>query len=291
MAWHGALKLHYRVEHGSGTPRCVVADRHEGSLRVLAALRPEGPAVCHSVLIHPPGGIAGGDRLELDLTLDEQAHALLTTPGATRFYRSAGAPAAQSVQARLANGARLEWLPLETLVYPGALAESRACFDLASGAEMIGREVVALGLPAAARHFDQGCYTQHLELPGVWLERGTLDAQDRTLLDSPLGLARRRVLATLWFSAGTALAPLRRDALLAAARAVPGQDDESPLARAVDDAAATVHGSTSPHERLVVLRVLAWRVEPALELLNRVWAQWRQLAWGLPACAPRVWRT
>lgn len=291
MAWHGTLKLNYRVDHGSGTPRCVAADWHEGPLRVLAALRPEGPAVCHSVLVHPPGGIAGGDRLELQLTLDEQAHALLTTPGATRFYRSAGAPAVQAVQARLAEGSRLEWLPLETLVYAGALAESRARFELAPGAEMIGREIVALGLPTAGKDFDRGCYTQHLELPGVWLERGTLDAQDRTLLDSPLGLARRRVLATLWFGAGTALAPQRRSALLAAARALAGQDEEGPLARSVDDATLTVHGSTSPHERLVVLRVLAWRVEPAVDMLNRVWALWRQLAWGLPACTPRVWGT
>lgn len=291
MAWHGTLNLTYRIDLGSGTPRCLVADRHDGPLRVLAALRPEGPSVCHSVIVHPPGGIAGGDRLDLQLTLDDRAHALLTTPGATRFYRSAGEPATQSVQARLAEGARLEWLPLETLVYPGALAESRSSFELAQGAEMIGREIVALGLPAAGQHFDRGSFTQHLELPGVWLERGTLDAKDRTLLDSALGLGRRRVLATLWFSAGSAIRPQRRDALLDAARAEARHDGTAPLVDPAGNAVSTTHGSTSPHERLVVLRVLAWRVEPAVDLLNRVWAQWRQLAWDLPACAPRVWQT
>jgi len=247
--------------------------------------------VCHSVIVHPPGGIAGGDRLDLRLTLDDRAHALLTTPGATRFYRSAGEPATQSVRARLADGARLEWLPLETLVYPGALAESRSSFELAQGAEMIGREIVALGLPTAAQHFDRGSFTQHLEVPGVWLERGTLDARDRTLLDSSLGLGRRRVLATLWFSTGSAIRPRRRDALLDAARAESGHDCPAHLAYPAEDLASTVQGSTSPHERLVVVRVLAWRVEPAVALLNRVWVLWRQLAWDLPACAPRVWQT
>ena len=291
MAWCGTLNLTYRMDHGSGTARCLVADHHDGPLRVLAVLRPEGPSVCHSVIVHPPGGIAGGDRLDLRLKLDDRAHALLTTPGATRFYRSAGEPAVQSVRARLADGARLEWLPLETLVYPGALAESRASFELAEGAEMIGREIVALGLPAAGEHFDRGSFTQHLELPGVWLERGTLDAKDRTLLDSPLGLGRRRVLATLWFSAGSAIRPQRRDALLDAARTESRHDGPAPPAQPTEDLASTAHGSTSPHERLVVVRVLAWRVEPAVELLNRIWAQWRQVAWDLPACVPRVWQT
>jgi urease accessory protein len=291
MAWHGKLDLDYRMDHGGTAPRCLVADRHQGPLRVLAALHPEGPAVCHSVIVHPPGGIAGGDRLELALTLAEHSHALLTTPGATRFYRSAGEAASQSVQARLAHGARLEWLPLETLVYSGALAESRAVFDLAPGAEMIGREVVALGLPAADQAFERGRFTQHLELPGVWLERGTLDAQDRALLDSPLGLARRRVLATLWFSAGTPIAAARREALLAAARGASPAAGGGPRDLVRDDAAPTIHGCTSPDERLVVLRVLAWRVEPAVERLDQVWARWRQIAWALPPCAPRVWRT
>ena len=282
MHWHGHLDLAYRIDHSSGAARCIVADRHDGPLRVLAALHPEAPTVCHSVLVHPPGGMAGGDRLEVNITLDERAHALITTPGATRFYRSAGEPAAQSVHARLASWARLEWLPLETLVYSAALAESRCVFELAPGAEMIGREVIALGLPAAAQPFERGHFSQHIELPGVWLERGVLAAADTHLLDSPLGLAGRRVLATQWFAAGHALSADRRTALLYAARSV-----QAPA----NGAALVIHGSTSPHEQLVVMRALAHRVEPAVDLLNRVWAAWRQLAWDLPACPPRVWRT
>ena len=77
MPWHGHLDLAYRIDQSSGAARCIVADRHDGPLRVLAALRPEAPTVCHSVLVHPPGGMAGGDRLDLNITMDERAHALI----------------------------------------------------------------------------------------------------------------------------------------------------------------------------------------------------------------------
>jgi len=276
MAWHGHLSLNYRHDAG----RCVVHDRHSGPLRVLQSLYPEGDAVCHNVLVHPPGGLVGGDVLEIDVEVGSGAHALITTPGATRFYRSLGETALQALAARVADGARFEWLPLETLCYRRTQAENRMRFELAPRAEMIGWDVLALGLPASGELFDEGRYTQQIELPGVWLERGTVDGQDRQLLDSPLGFAGHSVLATMWFASGSAFAPARREALLEAAR-------EQLEAHALRDTA----GATAPHDELVVLRVLAHRVEPAMELLTGVWKRWRELAWGLPAPVPRVWRT
>ena len=196
MGWAGRLALAYRSEPWhEGALRTVLHSRHEGPLRVLASLYPEAPAVCHNVLVHPPGGIVGGDTLHVVAELADGAHALVTTPGATRFYRSAGEPAQQSIDARVAPGARLEWLPLETIVHTGALAENRMRFELAPGAEMIGWDVLALGLPAAGERFDRGCYTQRIELPGVWLERARLAATDRRLFDSPLGWNGSTVLA------------------------------------------------------------------------------------------------
>jgi urease accessory protein len=276
MGWHGRLELRYRRDGD----RCIAHDRHHGPLRVLQALHPEGPAICHHVLVHPPGGIVGGDVLEVDATLAAGTHAVLTTPGATRFYRSAGDLARQAVTARLEPGARLEWLPLETLCHPGARAENRMRFELAAGAEMIGWDVLGLGLPASGQPFDHGRYTQHIEVPGAWLERGTLDGGDRRLLDSPLGLAGHRVMATLWWAAGDPIAGARREAMLDAARAL-----------VTDDPLAASAGATAPGERIVVLRALAPRVEPAMRLLTRVWSRWREVAWQLAACAPRVWRT
>jgi urease accessory protein len=276
MGWHARLQLDY---HRDGE-RTTALDRHEGPLRVLQRLYPEGPGVCHHVLVHPPGGIVGGDRLELALQLGAGSHALLTTPGATRFYRSDGDAARQTLTPRLASGARLEWLPLETIAYDGCVAENHLRFELDAGAAMIGWDVLALGLPAAGAAFERGSYAQTIELPGCWLERGRIDAADHRLLDSPLGWAGRRVAATLWFASGAPLGGAERDRLLDAARAV-----------VADDALVGSAGATSPDARLIVLRLLAERVEPAMQLLARVRAAWRREAWGLEAHPPRIWRT
>jgi urease accessory protein len=276
MGWHGRLTLDYDLDRGGTRAR----SHHHGPMRVLASLYPEGPTICHHVLVHPPGGLVGGDVLELALGLGPGSHALITTPGATRFYRSAGEVARQQVQATLAPGARLEWLPQETICHAATLADNRLGFDLAPGAEMIGWDLLALGLPASGEAFDHGRMHQQIELPGVWLERAHVNGHDTRLLDSPLGWAGRRVMATLWFSRGDAIAPPMRERLLEAAR---DAAHSSPL--------ATTAGATSPHERLVVLRVLAPRVEPAMALLARVRAAWRQAAWALDANPPRIWRT
>lgn len=274
-AWRGSLVLDYRQRDG----RTTVRDRHHGPLRVLRALHPEG-CVCHSVLVHPPGGMVGGDELTISIALREGAHALVTTPGATRFYRSAGGEASQSLDVIAEKDSRLEWLPLETIAYSGCLATSRLRFDLAPSAEMIGWDVVALGLPASARPFEAGRLTQTIELPGRWLEHGVIGAADKRLLDSPLGWAGRRVLATMWFASGGVLAGARRDALLAAARA---EID-------IDRLRASA-GATGPHVDVVVVRALAERVEPAMALLQRIWRAWRPIAWGLPGTPPRIWST
>ena len=150
MSWHGRLDLTYRLNGNQTTAH----DKHTGPLRVLQRLYPEGERICHHVLVHPPGGIVGGDVLELHAQLAEGTHALITTPGATRFYKSAGALAEQCLNARVENGARLEWLPLETIAYKGCRAENRMRFDLAPDAQMIGWDILALGLPAANEPFD-----------------------------------------------------------------------------------------------------------------------------------------
>lgn len=274
MGWHGHLQLRYHRD----AERTLAHDLHHGPLRVLQRLYPEGPEVCHHVLVHPPGGIVGGDVLDITVDLTEQTHALITTPGATRFYRSAGELARQSVQARVAAGARLEWLPLETIVYNAALAENHLCFTLEEDAQMIGWDMLALGLPASSEPFERGHITQHVEWPGVWLERGTLDAQDKLLLSSPVGLAGHRVMATLWAASGTAWDTPQRQALLDSARECMGA---SPL--------AAWAGATSPEDRLVVCRVLAHRVEPVFALWRQIRAAWRQVMWSREANPPRLW--
>lgn len=270
--WRAQLRLHYSRDD----ERTIAHDSHQGPLRVLQRLYPEGPGICHHVIVHPPGGVVGGDRLEVNARLDAGTHAVITTPGATRFYRSTGVPAVQQVRLQLAGGARIEWLPLEAIAHRGCIAESQLTLELADGAEAIGWDILALGLPAAGEDFDSGSFLQHLEIPGVWLERGRVRGSDALLLESPLGWAGHAVLGTLWWAAGSPIGSERRQALLEGALGL------------IDSAQA---GVTMPNPQTVVLRVLAARVEPAMRLMQAVRAAWRHSAWGLAAEPPRVWRT
>lgn len=275
MPWQAHLNLRYCRDDA----RTVLQHRHDGPLRILKSLYPEGDGICHNVIVHPPGGLVGGDALDIEVHAGEGTHALLSTPGATRFYRSDGPQASQRVRLHLDPGARLEWLPLEAIAYPDCHALNRLDLRLAPGAECLGWDVCALGLPHAGQPFERGRIEQHIERPGVWLERALIDAADTRLLGSPLGLAGQRCLGSLWLWAGEPLAPARREHLLDALR------------QALAQAGAGVQaGATSPHPEGIVVRALAPVVEPLMALFQALWAVLRAQAWGLPVAPPRIWR-
>jgi urease accessory protein len=266
MTWHATLSLDYSLENSRSVARYL----HDGPLRVLQSLYPDGDAICHNVLIHPPGGLVGGDTLDIRVSVASGAHGLITTPGATRFYRSDDKRAAQRTQLKLASGARLEWLPMETILHPGCIAENKFRFDLDPGAEMIGWDITALGLPSADEPFDRGSFCQHIEMPGVWLERGVIDSRDMRLMDSPLGLAGNKCIASLFFACGTAINRERRELALDSARGLIEQ--HTLIATA---------GATAPNANVIVLRTLAPHVEPVMDLFRKVWAVWRKTLWDI----------
>jgi urease accessory protein len=274
MTWHASLQLDYTCESNRSVARYL----HQGPLRILQSLYPEGDAICHNVLVHPPSGLVGGDTLDMQVSVGPGAHGLVTTPGATRFYRSEAGLATQQVKAHVAAGGRLEWLPLEAIAYNGCDALNRAVFELDPGAEMMAWDITALGLPAADLPFEQGQFRQHIEVAGAWLERGTLNAEDTRLMNSPLGMAGQRCMASLVFASGSALAPERTDRALALAREC---IEASTLRLSA--------GATSPHPQIMVLRVLSPVTEPTVQLLREVWAAWRHEMWGLSGTLPRLW--
>lgn len=286
MGWPGHLHIRY-LSRGDQT---IAYDRHDGPLRVLRPLYPEGPTVCHHVLVHPPGGIVGGDTLDLRFDLERGAHVLLTTPGATRFYRSAGDQARQQLKARVAPGAKLEWLPLETIAFNGTRSVNEMSFELDEDAQMIGWDQLVLGLPASGEAFEHGRFEQCIDIPRRWLERGIIEAVEGVprLLTSPLGWAGRRVLSTMWWACGLGMEASRPaaaamglvDALLDAAREeIAGLSPEGVVA-----------GATSPSPGLVVIRALSDRTEPAHALLLALWRRWRRTAWDMDGPLPRIWR-
>ena len=278
MTWRAELTLDYHFDHG----RTVARHIHQGPLRVLQSLYPEGQAICQNVLVHPPSGVVGGDILSMNVHAHAGAHGLVTTPGATRFYRSEGLPGVQRAVLRVDEGARLEWLPQEAIYYSGCLAENHLTMDVAPGGELIGWDVAALGLPLADQPFVAGSVLQNLEVPGVWLERGRIAAHDQRLMQSPLGLGGHRCLGALFWVSGTPLTRHRREQALDAAREALGD---------AADLAGCEAGATSPDGRVLVLRVLAPVVEPAMAALQRVRGAWRESLWSLAGEAPRIWST
>jgi len=274
MAWRADLKLDYTLE----SQRTVARFLHQGPLRILQSLYPEGDQICHNVMVHPPGGLVGGDTLDIQVSVAEGAHGLVSTPGATRFYKSGGQAATQQVVATLGPGARLEWLPLEAIAYNDCEATNRAIFNLAHGAELITWDVTALGLPNSNLAFKQGYFQQHIEIPGIWLERGNIKGDELRWLNSPLGLAGQKCLGSLIFAAGSSIDSQRISQALDAAREV---IDAHPLRLQA--------GMTAAHPQVIVLRVMSPLVEPTMDLFKKVWAVWRHTLWGLPSTPPRIW--
>lgn len=275
VRWPARLALSAACD-GGGVTR--VHARHDGPLRLLKTLYPEGAGIAHAVLVHPPGGLVGGDRLDIQLDVHAGAHLLVTTPAATRFYRSNAGEASQLVHARIGAGARLEWLPQETLAYPGCVARNEVRLELAPGASLFATEVLGLGLPAAAQPFDRGRLLQHLEITGAWLDRGWLDAADTALLDGPCGLAGHRVLGTLVHAQAGATADA--EALLADSRALLAELPHAGITQL-----------RHPQCGVLLARVIGDEVEAVTQALRRVRAQWRERLWALPGGDPRIWAT
>jgi len=267
--WHAHLALDYR--HSAG--RTVLAREHRGPLQVQKALYPEGPQLAHTLIIHPPGGIAGGDALAIEASVQPQAQALITTPGASKWYKANGRTASQQVSLEVAGG--LEWLPQEAIVFDQADVRSAIDIRLHAEAAMLGWDMVALGRSAAGESFTEGCYAQTIRLHEAgrlqWVERTRIEGGD-ALLDSPIGLAGHTVFGCLW-----AAGPRWLDA-----------DIES-LRERLSPADAPI---TRVAPRLLVARARAHTVPALRAALTAVWRELRPLVFGgRLAQPPRIWAT
>lgn len=267
-AWHAELELGYGRDGDCTRP---TLRRHKGPLRVQKHLYAEGPQVCQHIIVHPPGGIAGGDRLDISATVGSGAWAQLTSPGAAKWYRAAG-PAQQSLKLRVEAGATLEWLPQETIVYAGAQAELRTEIDLLGDAKLLYWDMIALGRPASGERFDSGHFQAHLDIRRdgqlLWHERQRVQGGDG-LLDSPIGLGGQPVFATLLIS---------------------GEIDAELLERCRTVASA-VRGDLSQLPGLLVARCLAAEALHARAWLIELWRLLRPALFGREAVPPRIWST
>lgn len=153
--------------------------------------------------MHPPGGVAGGDRLRFSIQLGQGSDVLLTSVGAAKWYNGFGRPSFQEVIACIAPGARLSWLPLENILYDGALVDLRAHFSLTDDATLFYGDVVCLGRPASGEAFASGHWRQCTEIERdgrlIWCEHVVMDAAS-ALVAAPAGLCGHRVVGTVVYA-------------------------------------------------------------------------------------------
>ncbi len=267
-SWHAELELGYARFGDSTRP---VQRRHKGPLRVQKHLYAEGPEVCQHIIVHPPGGIAGGDRLDISASVGTGAWAQITSPGAAKWYRAAG-PAYQKLDLHVAAGATLEWLPQETIIFSDAQAELSTSIDLEGDARLFYWDVVALGRPASGERFDLGHFQAHLDIRRdgqlLWHERQRIVGNDG-LLDSPIGLDGQPVFATLLVTGDI------DSELLDKCRSLPNH----------------VRGDLTQLPGLLVARCLASEALLARGWLIDLWRLLRPALLGREAVPPRIWAT
>jgi urease accessory protein len=252
---------------------------HSGSIRVQKALYPEGDKVCHAIIVHPPGGYLAGDIIQVNVDLVEHAHVLITTPGASKWYKSANRPSVQSTSISVGPNAAIEWLPQETIFYNAAQANTSHSVRLAKNAKYIGGEILCFGRTASGEQFSTGLLKQRntITLDGqlIWYECGVLDATSDAM-HSPLVLGGATVCATV---IGVAQA-LTNDMF---AHVV---DFNNQYALNIAGKIGVTNLKTH-----CVARYLGHCSEEAKRWLNSYWGVIRPLLMGRAALTPRIWNT
>jgi urease accessory protein len=231
---------------------------------VQKPLYPEGEAICDTIVVHPPGGIAGGDELEIAIDVRAGARLVGTTPGATRWYKANGREARQRVRLDVAAGGCIEWLPQESILFDATRARMETEIALAAGARYLGWEVTAFGRVASGERFAAGALRQAtaIRIGGklVWNERAMLEAGDR-LFASRLGLDGCSVTGTL-LAAGAEVPGDVRDRCRELAAGI-SADDRAGVSSLGDVFVARYRGGST--ERCRTFFVALWTVlRPAM---------------------------
>ncbi|HSI46362.1 MAG TPA: urease accessory protein UreD [Methylophilus sp.] len=269
--WQARLELDFSKRDC----RSYLAHRlHKGPLVVQKSLHPEGEDICHAIVIHPPGGVAGGDQLQLHVNVDAGARALLTTPGAGKWYKANGTKATQSLQFKLADGSGLEWFPQENILFDAAEVGFSADIHLAADATLAAWDIVCLGRQAQQEVWQRGLYqlNQRIMRNGqlIWNERARMQADD-LVKTSRVGLGNAAVFGTFLVCAG----------------AVPAEVLQTCREIVVADANI---GITALPEVLCI-RYVGNASQQARQYFEQCWQLLRPWYYQKDAVRPRIWNT
>lgn len=276
-AWPASLEL--ALTCADGRTR-LARNRHHGPLRVQRPFYPEAEDCCHLYLLHPPGGLVSGDRLAVQLRAGPGTRSLVTTPAAGKVYRAAptGEQQVQSSHIEVSEGACVEWLPQDNIVFDGARGELALRLDLQGNGCFIGWEMTCLGRAAGGHPFKQGQLIQRLQVyqdgRPLLLERMDLDATGEAM-EAPWGLDHNTLMATALVTlAGTTLD--QAESLLSLSREDWG---DWPLAGVTQ-----VRG-------LLIVRALGSEAHRLRAHLQGWWQRIRPVRLGRSASPPRIWLT
>lgn len=277
--WDARLRLGFAARD-SGT---YMADRwHLGPLRVQKPLYPEGPGICHAIIVHPPGGVAGGDTLQIDVDVAAGSHAVLATPGATKWYKSNQRAARQHITLRVHEQAHLDWLPQNNIVFDDANVTLDLDLIIDHEGSAIGWDAMQLGRQASGESWRNGSLRARTSLRRpdgelLWTEKASLAADD-PIREAPQGLDGWPAFATLWVVSpachGLADSPLHEQ-----------------LTRLLGFDDALRAGISCLPNGVVLIRVVARQMETLQALLIQCWNLLRPLIHGTPAQALRLWAT
>jgi len=268
--WRAELELGF-VRAGAQT--VLAHSRHYGPLRVQRPFYPEGN-LAHVYILHPPGGVVGGDQLSITLDVVGKAQVLCTTPGSGKFYSSAGDEAVLQQHLRVAAGSSLEWLPQENILFKGARLNAKTRIELDDDAVFIGREITCLGRPASRERFERGAFTSRLSF-----------YHNRKLLL----VENQRVLCK---QALNAAAGLRGQPVQATLLAFPCHENHLALVRELFTAqgSSALTGATLV-DGLLMVRALGNSTETLKQHVTAAWHILRPHLPGRTAVPPRIWAT
>lgn len=279
-SWQANLDLRFAQQ---GQRTSLASNTHSGPLRVQKALYPEAknPHICHTIIVHPPAGVAGADALAVNIELLSNTHAVITTPGATQWYKSNKVtPAKMVAKLCLAEDAKLDWLPQENIFFDSSNAQVQTDIDLHPTATVLGWDVCVLGRSAAGENWQQAALQQQTTLTRgdkpLWIEHSLLHSAD-ALRTSGVALASHRIMGTLW-AVGTHL----------------NSEHSQAYAAVLPYTAALKAGITFLQDNhysggAVVLRVLGNDMESVRHLMVQAWCHFRPIVHGVPAVSLRLW--
>lgn len=275
--WQASLSLRLRKKQHK---TIIDHARHYGPLRIQRAFYPEANGTCHVYLLHPPGGIVGGDVLHIKINVDHDANCLVTTPAANKFYRSNHVTAQQIQTMTVANDACLEWLPQETIVYQSAYVNARTRIDLSDNSRFIGWDIVCLGRPASDEGFLHGQFKQHIELwrndEPLFIDRCNYQG-NAPVLQTKWGMDNYPVTGTLFCTTASSNNTHNNELVNRIRESI--QADSNCLF-----SVTSING-------IIVCRYLGEQTDQAKSVFVKAWKILRPAILNKQAIIPRIWNT